>query len=106
MAGAEQTLKIKIPLTLSERLSYFAKQSHTEPEIAVERMLDRYLPDIMRNFVLALEALNPEEQGILEESFYCVMFIVSYADEHWLIDVRRWYFSFLEFVLFTLAATV
>ncbi|MBF0276168.1 MAG: hypothetical protein HQM13_00195 [SAR324 cluster bacterium] len=82
MAGAEKTIKIKIPQTLAERLNYHAKQLRTEPETAVERLLELHLPNLMGNFAIALESLSEEEQKILEESFYCVMFIVSYADDH------------------------
>lgn len=75
-------LKLKLPQQLVERLNYYAKQHHTEPDKAVERILERHLPNLMGSFIVSLEKLTVEEQQTMEESFYCVMFMVSYADHH------------------------
>ncbi len=82
MFGNEKILKCKLSETLWERLNFHARQTNVELEIAAERILERYLPNLMGSFSRIMEMLSQEEQSLLEESFHAVLFIVSYADEH------------------------
>lgn len=89
-SGSEKIVKVKLDQSLWERLNHFAKQTFTEPETAIERLLGRHLPNLMENFTLALERLTTEEREVMEESYYCLMFLVSYADEHAsLLEIRK-----------------
>ncbi|MBF0287813.1 MAG: hypothetical protein HQM14_08345 [SAR324 cluster bacterium] len=81
MLKGDKTAKVKLPQTVWDRLNYYAKQNRTDPETAIERLLERHLPNLMSGFLIALEKLSREEQQLMEESFYFVLYLISYADK-------------------------
>ncbi len=81
MLGGDKTIKIKLSQALWDRLSYYAKQNHTTPEIAVEHLLERHLPNLMSGFLISLEKLSEDEQKLMENSFYFILYVISYADK-------------------------
>ena len=80
--GSKNSIKVQLNNNLRERLTLQAKRSGISLEVAAERLLERYLPNLTGSFTRVLESLPQEDRKLVEESFYTVVFLVSYADGH------------------------
>lgn len=76
-----KTVKLELSKEVWERLNFQAKRSLSSPEEAAVRLLNQHLPSLTSDLARVLEQLNEKDHQLLRESFYFVMYLVSYADD-------------------------
>ena len=75
-----KTIKIEVSEDVWERLTFYMQQTSSSAEVAIGKILDRNLPNITGNLIRVLERMSDEDRLLFEESFYTVMYMVSYSD--------------------------